>query len=590
MSAMRFDLEWLYDIYILEAWHVISIIFSVFFLCYVCLNAKKTALFYHYLALQIILLNWLICKVFKTIAPTAELKWAFIVGQYFTVCFLGSALLMFGYLYAKGKPLPLRVSIPLNVPPLFFFAVVATNERHHLFYATYDFWGDTFGPLFYAYSAMTYLYIAVGLYYCSTLYRKKSGPDNVQTRLLLAGIVIPLFVNFLYIADLIHPRFDITPVSFNLSLLLFAYAIYRYRFLDVVPLGISAAFHNLREGVMVYDRGGKILDMNDSLFAILGLNKEDEYKTVHAVNRKLNNAWPEKDVILDLAAALQDHTDSQQITGDNGAIRELVLTDQRRRHLSIHARTIITRHKRPWGCLCVFYDNTGYTELIEDLEEKNRQLALTNTQLQAYAEDLKRLSVLEERNRMAGEIHDLLGHSLVLVLNVLENSRMLAENDPFKAGLMLDKALNAAKAGMEELRHAFREADSGSDKSIRFLEDDLEQLAEEYRAANMMITVEVRAQRMSMPAEHYHMVFKICRESLNNALKHGRAGKVNIFIRVNRGETELFVLDNGAGCESFQKGHGIKAMQQRTEKLRGVFSCGSSGEKGFIVHARLPCL
>jgi len=393
-----------------------------------------------------------------------------------------------------------------------------------------------------------------------------------------------------YIGDFIQPRFDITPVSFNLSLLFFAYAIYKHRFLDVVPLGISAAFHNLREGVLVYDRGGKILDMNETLFGIIGLNKKEEYKTIQAVNRELNSLWPEKDVILNLTASLQSHGDVQQITGHSGTKHEVILTDKRRRRLTIHVRAVTTRKARPWGYLCVFYDNTDYMELIKDLEEKNRQLALTNTRLQAYAEDLKQLSVLEERNRMAGEIHDVLGHSLILVLNVLENSRMLVESDPIKAGFMLDKALNAAQAGLEELRNAFREADAGNERPTRLLEEDLDQLAEKYRTANMMITIEVRAQRISILAECYQMVLRICRESLTNALKHGRAGKVNIFVRINREEIEVFVLDNGAGCESFQKGHGIAGMQQRIEKLKGVFSCGSSGESGFIVHARLPCL
>jgi len=114
---MSFDLEWLYDIFYLEAWHLFSIVLGTSFFCYICLQARKTVLVYHYLALQGIILIWLACKVFKTLAPTPELKWIFIVAQYLAVCFVGSALLLFGYVYARGKPLSRQPSFLWLWPP-----------------------------------------------------------------------------------------------------------------------------------------------------------------------------------------------------------------------------------------------------------------------------------------------------------------------------------------------------------------------------------------------------------------------------------------------------------------------------------------
>lgn len=579
---MEYDLEWLYDIYILELWHVVSIILAVYFLSYICLNAKRTALFYHYLTLQIILLNWLVSKVFKTVAPTVELKWFFIVAQYATVCFLGSAVLMFGYRYATGKTLPPRISIPLNIPPLFFFLVIVTNEEHHLFYKTYDFLGDTFGPLFYAYSAVTYVYIAIGLHYCATQFRKNSGAKSIESRLLIAGILIPLFFNALYIGDLMEPRFDITPVTYNLSLLLFAYAIYRHRFLDVVPAGISTAFHNLREGVLVFDAGGRILDQNDALLDILGLNKRVHYETVAEIEAELNNSCREGELVLKTVAAYREREHGEYVHEINGK-------GESDSHLAVRIQPVKPYKKEPWGYMCIVYDNANYMGLITELEEKNRQLALANKKLEAHGENLKRLAIIEERNRMAKEIHDILGHSLVLVLNILESSCILLNSDTVKARSKLDQALTAAKTGLSELQSAFREDDNRDEKSTATLAEELNELAEKYRAAGLKINVEIKGPRKSIPSEHYHAVFRICQESLTNSLKHGRAEEVSVFVRTNFKELDVYVLDDGAGCGELVKGHGITGMEHRIKELGGSFACGSSGEKGFMVHARLPC-
>ncbi len=580
---MEYDLEWLYDIFILEFWHAVSIILAVFFICYICLNARRTALFYHYVVLQIILLNWLISKVFKTVAPTAELKWLFILAQYATVCFLGSAVLMFGYRYATGRTLPARISIPLNIPPLFFFLVLATNEKHHLFYTTYEFLGDTFGPLFYAYSAMTYLYIIVGLYFCATQFAKNPGAKRIESRLLVAGIVIPLFFNALYVGGLMQPRFDITPVTYNLSLLLFAYAVYKHRFLDVVPAGVSMAFHNLREGVLVFDADGRALDKNEALVGILGLDKGAHYETVTEIAAAGDYSGRGGNLIAKAMDALREREDVE-------TVGEIADTDGKTRYLTVRIRPAKPFKNSPWGYVCLIHDNTAYLELIRELEEKNRQLARANKQLAAYGADLERSAVMEERNRMAKEIHDVLGHSLVLVLKILEASRLLCDRDPAAARAKMDQALAVARTGLSELQRAFGEVGVEQDeRPVAFLADALHRLAEEYGPTGVRVEVEMKGSRKRLPATHCHAVNRICQEALTNALKHGRPDKIYVFVRLNPKEVDLYVLDDGGGCAAFQKGRGLAGMEQRVRELGGTFACGAAGEKGFTVHARLPC-
>lgn len=562
---MYFDLEWLYDIFFLEAWHLFSIIISIFFLVFIWLNSRKTALFYHYLVLQVILLNWLVSKVLKTLAPTEGLKWAFIVAQYFTVAFLGSAVLMFSYLYTRGKPIPLKAGILLNIPPLVFFIIIATNARHHLFYSTYDFLGDTFGPAFYAYSAVTYLYIAVALFWLAVWFGRRPKSGGLEGRLLTAGIIIPLFVNAMYISRLVKFRFDITPVSFNLSLLLFAYAVYRHSFLDVVPLGIQAAFNGLREGVLLAEKGGRVIDYNPALRRMFNSPAVIDQETM----KRLALGFE-----LDAPLAGPRHAD-------------VVVKGCEARHLTVCSQPLPGEKNMP-VYLHVFYDNTEYLALIKELQEKNEELLLANERLKTYTAELSRLAVMEERNRLAGEIHDILGHSLVLMLNILESSRLLMESNPEKALALAGQALAVAYRAINELQSAVcMEADVNS-RPAKMLKNDLKQLAGQYQAAGMAVNLEFKGEKSALPTGHYRVAMRVCQEALTNALKHGAAREATVFVRINHEALNIYVVDDGKGCKNLVKGNGLTGMEQRVAKLKGTFSCGAAGEKGFIVHAAIP--
>lgn len=578
---MHFDLEWLYDIFFLEAWHLFSIILGIFFFGYIFLQGRKTALVRHYLAVQGIILFWLACKVFKTLAPTPEMKWVFIVAQYLAVCYVGSALLHFGYVYARGKTLPRKLFLLINIPPTFFFMVVVTNPKHYLFYSSYDFLGDTFGPLFYVYTVVTYAYLAVGIFFCASRFRKEQGEKNIQARLLTLGILIPLFVNILYVLKIMKPRFDFTPVSCNLSLVIFAYAIYKHRFLDIVPLGIAVAFDNLQEGVLIVNWKGYVLDNNRALVSLLGLGERGaKFRRLEEADQALAKVCGEENVLGKIIEGLN-------LEGGKEQTRELVLAGEKAKTLTVQVKPWLTDGKKEWY-VCVFCDISRYKELIEELEDRNSRLALLNRRLKEHAENLKHLAIVGERNRLAREIHDVLGHSLVLVLNLLESSNLLLGSDPQKARQKVCQALDYARTGLRELKGVLKEETCKHDKIFEELQGELEQLADKYRLAGMKVDLTVKGLRRSLDFSLYHTIFRLCQEGLTNALRHGKAREANIFVRFGPDEAEVFILDNGKGCQVVNKGSGLRGMEDRVGQLKGVLSYGSSEEGGFIVHARIP--
>jgi len=560
---MKFDIEWLYDIYILEIWHIFSIIFSIVFLFSIFLNARKSPILYYYVVLHLILLEWMICKVLKTIAPTVELKWFFIAAQYFAVCFLGSALLMFGYYYGKRRHLPLWTSILLNVPPFLFFIGIITNESHHLFYSTYDFLGDTFGPLFYISTGVMYLYLTAGIYFCAACFRKQQGSKGTQAKLLTAGIMVPLLVNALYVFGLLEPRFDLTPISCNISLLFFAYAIWRYHFLDVVNMGISLSMGSMQEGVLVTNIRGRIIDYNNSIIEILHFsNNEIPFDTIDLLYDSLKPVY----------------NDTIKITTQDGNVS----------YIKFYSKPLVLRNKKTIGNVHVFADMTGYRELVLSLENKNREQIEANKKIIKYIKDVEQLTAIEERNRMAKEIHDVLGHSLTLVTAVLEGSLILIESDYSEAKKRIVQALSIARLGHGEMKKVLYGTSVGSISSTNRLEIDLESLADSYRIAGMKVVLSVTGVSMNIDQPFYNAIFRICQEGLTNSLRHGKAEKADIFIRFSQKEAEVFVIDNGKGCRELVKGNGISGMEQRIESFNGTLSYGSPENTGFTVHAIIP--
>ncbi len=109
-------------------------------------------------------------------------------------------------------------------------------------YATFDFYGDTFGDLFYVNMGISYTYMLAAILLLSRGFFKMFGPEQKRARLFAAGIVFPLVINDLYITKLFDilfdyvPLFDYTPIATNVSLLVFTLAAFRYRFLDLLPV------------------------------------------------------------------------------------------------------------------------------------------------------------------------------------------------------------------------------------------------------------------------------------------------------------------------------------------------------------------
>jgi signal transduction histidine kinase len=211
------------------------------------------------------------------------------------------------------------------------------------------------------------------------------------------------------------------------------------------------------------------------------------------------------------------------------------------------------------------------------------------------AREAERSAVLEERARMAQEIHDSVAQILVEIVRRLDFLNC-ADTTDVNAG-----AFDIRRNQLEHLQNLAREALTEARRSVwalgpRQLEGNdllcaLRQLAVRH---NSQAQVEfcLQGRPRSLPRETQNDLFRICQEALNNALKHAGANKVCIELAYERGGVELKVEDDGQGFDvenvDGRGGFGLISLRQRAERAGGQIAILSDAGGGTRVVAKLP--
>jgi len=538
----------LYQSYYIVLYHIPILFLLGFINTLIYLKAKKSAFVTNFLLLQSILALWMISKLLKTFAPDVTLKFFFVICYYAGVSFLGPLFIRFAYIFTKGNPPSIKIMAPLYICSFFMFLAVATNPLHYLFYSHFDFSGDSFGPFFYAYQAVVLLMLLTGVFLCLKAYFSFSGQKRIHAIFFSASILIPISANILYIFRLFKPvfgfspPFDITPVSAAISLVLLAFATFRLELFDSLNVALEKALSNVPQGILLIGNG------------------KVAYK-----NRTFQNMIQN--------GSLRNANGVSLIEFSSGLDKPQNLVAQNIRVISqpIANGTFIS-------CMNI----TEIQTIIEQLKLKNKELDSFYEKISQQAQMQKRLVAAKIRNAMAAEAHDVLGHSLILALSLLEIAHAA---DDSKLNANLRKAAVFLKDSLPKLMESSLEnRKRGKDILLR-----LKELAGEL--SDVSVGIEVSASGViRISSESADVIYKICRESITNALRHSGCSKIDVILKGGNNETKLFVIDDGRGCKNIKKGMGMEGMEQRARLLGGSLYCRTLGENSFCVEATLPAI
>ena len=226
---------------------------------------------------------------------------------------------------------------------------------------------------------------------------------------------------------------------------------------------------------------------------------------------------------------------------------------------------------------------------VRDSREIRRreEFALRDRQLAEY-----RVVVEQERNRIARDMHDVVAHSLAVVIAQADGARFAATARPEQAVEALGTIAGVARSALGDVRLLLAELRHDEGGAPQPVLDDLEALIEQLRAAGLEVRLEESGPRTALGTGHQIAVYRIVQEALTNALRHGdTTAPVEVRLRWSECVLEIEIVSalraGGAEGEPTPMRHGIPGMRERAQ-LAGGTLFAEPVDGSFVVRAAIP--
>src|SRR5262249_17540215 len=207
-------------------------------------------------------------------------------------------------------------------------------------------------------------------------------------------------------------------------------------------------------------------------------------------------------------------------------------------------------------------------------------------------EQLARIAVHEERASIARELHDIVAHSVSVMLVGVRGARDVLRTAPGRAEETLARVERSGEQSLTELRRILallREPEQAAESRPQPSLAELNELVAGYRAAGLPVRLEVVGEPLPLPSGVELSVYRIVQEALTNALKHSDPANVTVMLAFRGTRLELEIVDDGTPTlGAATTGQGIIGMRERVALLGGELETGQREGGGFRVAARLP--
>lgn len=523
-----------------------------------------------------------------------EHNWYFNAIDYLLYCFISPAFLLFVFNLTEHKVTTKKYRILLIfIPATLVYILLLTDPLHHLFFYVTDLPRRVYGPFFWLHYLVVIIYQMTGIYYLVKYSIKNYAYIKRQTNIIIAAVLISILTTMIFIFRIGKYTWLISTCGLEITMVMFVWATY-YRFFNITPLALRRIAENMKESIIVVDNYNEINNFN-SHFAInflswIKLRKTDHIEVFTQALETVTTLNAESRLILNaIRGPVRDY-----VTG------ELTLTQPKQRTFMVTIHPIFNKQDLI-GRVVSFNDISDYKKLLEDYNQKNLELLTLNRELTAmnsevltaserlheYAATVEELAIVKERNRMARDVHDTLGHTMTLVLTALEVSQISCDKDLEMTKKYLADAAQITRNGITELRNSIRGL-AQEKINTHNLRGALEKLVTDFKISGIAVDLSFTGVEFILEPVQADVIYRICQEALTNSFRHGNAREVTIILRFDGSWVKLYIYDNGSGCKKVKPGYGLTGMKQRVEDLRGRITFGSDGVRGFTIHAEIP--
>ena len=222
---------------------------------------------------------------------------------------------------------------------------------------------------------------------------------------------------------------------------------------------------------------------------------------------------------------------------------------------------------------------------LDELQEAHRQL-------QEYAAQAGELATVQERNRLARELHDSVTQTIFSMTLTTEAAHILLQRDPSQVTPQLDRLQELAQGVLSEMRSLIQQLRLCPVEEGRLVSALQKHLTALEGTEGLIVDFHVEGEEQ-LPADQEEGLFRIAQEALNNVTKHAKTDRVAVTLRMLNEEALLLVEDHGVGFDPARQpatgeGFGLTSMKERVDILGGTLEVRSSPGEGTAIMVKLP--
>jgi PAS domain S-box-containing protein len=456
--------------------------------------------------LLVLAAEWSLAYLFRLISVGQQAKLTWVLVEYAGSGFLPVGWFLLAVEYAGyGSRLTPRRVVLLTIEPFLAFLLVATNPAHQLM------WTDVqlaavgsitvleraFGPWFYLHIAYSYTLIVVGSVLFVKAFVGSERPYRGQIAALTGAVVAPFVGNVGFVFDLgFFSRIEFTSAGFTLASVFLAFAIVRYRLLDLTPISHAIAVRNIRDAYVVVNRKRRVVYVNPAAGELFGVDPDSIGEPV--------------DETLPIPTELFVDGESESIR------REVVIErDEKERTLDAVVTPIVGSQMRGWSV--IFRD-------VTERRARERELRRQNERLDEFA--------------------SVVAHDLRNPMNVAQGRVALARDRSESEHLEIAaESLRRIETIIDDTLTLARQGKSVGDLESVDLRAVVEQCWGVVSTADAELTVEAAVTVRADPGRLRHIVENL----LRNAVEHGGD---DVTVRVGPLADGFYVEDDGSGVPS----------------------------------------
>lgn len=234
---------------------------------------------------------------------------------------------------------------------------------------------------------------------------------------------------------------------------------------------------------------------------------------------------------------------------------------------------------------CVYVIN-AQKSTIDEVNRLYKELQSANEQLKEYADMSERMAQTRERNRLAREIHDTLGHTLTGISAGLDACLALVDVSPDETKKQLELLAGVSREGIRDVRRSVNELRPDALERLSLEVAVRKMIVDMSRVSDVQIYFDTEEKHLKFDEDEENAVYRVIQEGITNAVRHGRASRIWISLKRIEGEIVLSIRDDGIGCKEIKSGFGTRHIRERIEMLHGTVNF--DGRHGFVITAHIP--